>query len=113
MTINSWKPDTPEIVNHSVLKAYIQDTAAKEGIDAVTLYNTRVENAIKQGEKWRIETTTLSNSESGKLAKIARTWVSLTPRNKGFNELTYIRNLTILLLQQGITTPAASLIFQD
>jgi cation diffusion facilitator CzcD-associated flavoprotein CzcO len=80
MTLNSWKSGTPEIVQHNVLKEYIQDTASKTGLDAITLYNTRVEHAAKQGSKWHVETTTLSKSDSGKLGKISRAWVIRRPQ---------------------------------
>lgn len=67
-TLNKFPPGTEDFVSHSVLKDYIQDTAARTEVDAVTQYNTEVQNVSKKGEKWTVKTATLQTRENGTLS---------------------------------------------
>lgn len=58
-TLNKFPSGTENFVSHSVLKNYIQDTAAKTAVDAVTQYNTDVQNVTKVGKKWVVQTSSL------------------------------------------------------
>jgi hypothetical protein len=73
VTLNSWPPGTEPIVKHNVLAEYIQDTASKTGVDEVAQFNTKVERLSKEGNIWKIQTSTL---EPGQLEKNVRNWVS-------------------------------------
>ena len=64
-------------MSHSVLKVYIQDTAAKTAVDAVTQYNTEVQNVSKNGEKWAVRTATLQTRDDGSLSLNATTSVPI------------------------------------
>lgn len=64
-TLNTFPPGTEDFVSHSVLKDYIQDTAAKTAVDAVTQYNTDVQNVTKVGSKWTVQTSTLKSHDNG------------------------------------------------
>ncbi|TVY45229.1 Flavin-containing monooxygenase [Lachnellula subtilissima] len=70
-TLNSWPPGTEQIVRHNVLAEYIQDTAAKTGVDGITRYNTRVDRVEKRGDYWEVRTTTL---DPDTLEKKTRDW---------------------------------------
>jgi cation diffusion facilitator CzcD-associated flavoprotein CzcO len=64
-TLNKFPPGTEDFVSHSVLKDYIQDTAAKTAVDALTQYNTDVRNVTKVGSKWAVQTSTLKSHDNG------------------------------------------------
>lgn len=64
-TLNKFPPGTEDFVSHSVLKDYIQDTAAKTNVDAITQYNTDVQNVSKKGDKWALRTATLNVHKDG------------------------------------------------
>ncbi|TVY19863.1 Flavin-containing monooxygenase ustF2 [Lachnellula arida] len=70
-TLNSWPPGTEQIVRHNVLAEYIQDTAAKTGVEGITQYNTKVERVEKRGEYWDVRTLTL---DADTLEKKTRDW---------------------------------------
>ncbi|TVY47036.1 Flavin-containing monooxygenase [Lachnellula occidentalis] len=70
-TLNSWPPGTEQIVRHNVLAEYIQDTAAKTGVEEVTQYNTKVERVEKRGGCWYVQTSTL---DADTLEKKTRDW---------------------------------------
>ncbi|KAF2626305.1 FAD dependent oxidoreductase [Macroventuria anomochaeta] len=72
-TLNKFPPGTEDFVSHSVLKDYIQDTAKKTAVDAVTQYNTEVQNVSKNGEKWAVRTATLQTRDDGSLSLNATT----------------------------------------
>jgi cation diffusion facilitator CzcD-associated flavoprotein CzcO len=76
LTLNSWPPGTEQIVRHNILAEYIQDTAAKTGVNEVAQYNTKVEHVSKEGDHWKVQTSTL---QPGKLEKINKDWVSTQP----------------------------------
>ncbi|KIW60848.1 hypothetical protein, variant 2 [Exophiala xenobiotica] len=65
LSVNSWPAGTPAFVKHNVIAEYIQDTSIKTGIHERTLYNTRVKNLSKEGNIWRLETSTW-NKTTGK-----------------------------------------------
>ena len=64
-TLNTFPLGTEDFVSHSVLKDYIQDTAAKTAVDAVTQYNTNVQNVTKVGSKWTVQTSTFKSHDIG------------------------------------------------
>lgn len=63
--MNKFPPGTEDFVSHSVLKDYIQNTAARTEVDAVTQYNTEVQHVSKTGEKWAVQTATLQTRDGG------------------------------------------------
>ena len=73
MTLNSWKPGTPQTVRHNVLAEYIQDTSSKTGVDEITLYNTKVEHVSKEHGKWKLRASTL---DPGKNENTTKDWVN-------------------------------------
>ncbi|KAF3045965.1 hypothetical protein E8E12_009293 [Didymella heteroderae] len=64
-TLNKFPPGTEDFVSHSVLKDYIQDTAAKTAVDTITQYNTDVRNVTKKGSKWAVQTSKLRSHDDG------------------------------------------------
>jgi cation diffusion facilitator CzcD-associated flavoprotein CzcO len=74
ITLNSWPPGTEQNVKHNVLAEYIQDTAAKTGVNEVAHFNTKVEHVVKEGDHWKVQTSTF---DAGKLEKTSRDWVSI------------------------------------
>lgn len=77
LKLNSWKPNTAPIVKHNFIAEYLQDTAFKTGVDAVTKFNTRVEKTTKIGQKWKVKTTTLDVKNPSNPTLQRNTWVSL------------------------------------
>jgi cation diffusion facilitator CzcD-associated flavoprotein CzcO len=75
MTLNSWPPGTEQNVRHNVLAEYIQDTAAKTGVNDIAQYNTKVEHVSKEGNHWKVWTSTL---DPGKLETRTRDWVRIS-----------------------------------
>ncbi|PMD40932.1 dimethylaniline monooxygenase [Hyaloscypha variabilis F] len=71
ITLNSWPPGTEQNVRHNILAEYIQDTAAKTGVNEVAHFNTKVEHVVKEGGHWKVQTSTL---DAGKLEKTNRDW---------------------------------------
>lgn len=65
-----------------MLKDYIQDTAIKTHVDAITQYNTEVQNVSKEGETWSVRTSTLRTLDKGKQSLDVTTSVRLyfTPK---------------------------------
>lgn len=81
-TLNAWKAGTEQIVLHDVLAEYIQDTAAKTGVDGITQFNTRVDLVEKvekgqKGRKWHVKTTTVENGQT----PVVKNWVP-TPSSR-------------------------------
>ncbi|KAI9744651.1 MAG: hypothetical protein M1818_002180 [Claussenomyces sp. TS43310] len=74
LKVNSWPPDTPPHVRHSVLAKYIQNTADKYHVSDSTLFDTRVDHVSKSGAKWKVQTTTLQSKDSKDRQKITRFW---------------------------------------
>jgi ACS family pantothenate transporter-like MFS transporter len=66
-TLSPFPPGTPDVVSHSVLKEYIQDTAVKTGVDEITKYDTEVKELSKSGDEWVVESVTLARDSSNVL----------------------------------------------
>lgn len=58
MSLNSWKRETELYARHSVVAHYIQETAAKTGVDRTILHNTKVESVSKGQSGWKVHTLT-------------------------------------------------------
>ncbi|KAJ5559155.1 Dimethylaniline monooxygenase N-oxide-forming [Penicillium sp. DV-2018c] len=61
--LNKWPEGTALYVKHHVIKEYIQDTSKKAGVEHVTKYGARVTRVHKDGSKWTVHWTTLSDDE--------------------------------------------------
>lgn len=63
-TLLNWPEGTPEHVTHKEIEQYVQDLARNTGAHDVTLYDTLVEEAVKQPDtgKWHVRTKTLLKS---------------------------------------------------
>ena len=61
-SLQDWPPGLEEFVSQQYLEEYIQATAENHGVNAITQYNTRVENIRKVGAAWEVRTTTLNSS---------------------------------------------------
>jgi cation diffusion facilitator CzcD-associated flavoprotein CzcO len=79
LSINSWPPGTEPIVRHNVLAEYIQDTAAKAGVNEVAQYNTKVERVSKEQGHWKVQTSTL---DAGEIEATTKDWVSIHADNE-------------------------------
>lgn len=75
-SLNKFPDGTPDIVTHSVLQAYIQDTAEKSGVHDLIQYNTDVRNVWKSDGKWLVETVTISTDNSGLVSRESKIRVS-------------------------------------
>lgn len=64
-TLNKFPAGTEDIVSHSVLADYIQNTAIMTGVHEATQYDTNVKNVWKDGSSWLVETTTLQTDSAG------------------------------------------------
>lgn len=89
MSLNSWPPGTESTVRHNVLAEYIQDTAAKTGVNEIVQFNTAVEDVSKEGNYWKVRTSIL---EAEKHEKITKEWVSTTGMYQKDSQLTHSRN---------------------
>ncbi|PSR81935.1 hypothetical protein BD289DRAFT_488825 [Coniella lustricola] len=75
-TLLRWPKGTPDHVTHNEIESYIQALARETGTHAVTLYNTRVEEAVKNPETgtWQVKSRTLahkSEKEEASLGEIS------------------------------------------
>ncbi|THC96261.1 hypothetical protein EYZ11_004254 [Aspergillus tanneri] len=61
--LNAWPEGTPDFVSHTVIQAYIQDTAEKSGVHDATLYGARVKDVSKDGETWYVTWSTLREDD--------------------------------------------------
>lgn len=57
--LNAWPDGTPNYVNHSVLKEYIQDTSSKSGADRVTIFGALVTRVYKDRGEWHVHWSSL------------------------------------------------------
>ncbi|KAJ4993415.1 putative flavin dependent monooxygenase [Stagonosporopsis vannaccii] len=72
-TLNKFPPGTEDFVSHSVLKDYIQTTAARTEVEALTQYNTEVQHVAKTGDKWAVKTATLQTRADGSQSRNSST----------------------------------------
>ncbi|PLB54035.1 pantothenate transporter [Aspergillus steynii IBT 23096] len=69
--LNAWPEGTPDFVSHTVMQAYIQDTAEKSGVHDATIYGARVKNVSKEGETWLVTWSRLrENEETGVVEEV-------------------------------------------
>ncbi|CDM31473.1 hypothetical protein DTO006G1_8800 [Penicillium roqueforti] len=61
--LNAWPEGTAPFVKHNVLKEYIQDTSKKAGVDDITKFGARVTRVHKDGPKWTVHWSTLSEGQ--------------------------------------------------
>ncbi|KAL9067903.1 MAG: hypothetical protein Q9157_006668 [Trypethelium eluteriae] len=75
--LNRWPDGTEDFVSHATLKAYIQETSLKTGVDAITIYNTSVERVEAYTGGWKVRTITLDRDRDIALHKkcTERDWV--------------------------------------
>lgn len=75
-TLLQWPEGTPDHVTHKEIETYIQELARETGAQDVTLYNTRVEEAIKRPEagKWSLRSRTLNRNEDGSISFKDNNW---------------------------------------
>lgn len=75
-TLLNWPQGTPEHVTHQDIEHYVQSLAQKTGAHDVTLYGTRVEEALKQPDsgKWNIRTKTLKKGKDGQVDFEEKAW---------------------------------------
>lgn len=59
----NWPEGTPNHVTHHEIEAYVQRLSRETGAHDVTLFDTRVEEAVKTGDKWSVRTKTLHLSD--------------------------------------------------
>ena len=78
MQTNSWDSDGEEFVPHFRLADYIQRAARKYDVDKYTSFGTRVNKVWKDGEKWTIISTQISQGD-GKLSIVQREEVRNMP----------------------------------
>lgn len=76
-SLNKFPDGTPDIVSHSVLQAYIQDTAEKSGAHNNTKYNTDVRNVRKSDGEWLVETVTINTDSLGLAFEESKIWVRI------------------------------------
>ncbi|KAH7253367.1 hypothetical protein B0J15DRAFT_513588 [Fusarium solani] len=73
--LKPWPKGTPENVSHWEIAKYLQNLSTENGLDEVTLYNTRVESATKSldGSTWIVRTITLL-AKDGTPRVVERSW---------------------------------------
>jgi hypothetical protein len=113
MKLNQWRPGTAPIVSHEVIAEYIQDTAFKSGVGSCIRYNTRVEHAFKQANKWLLETSTLNTNGPSNCKKVNNIWVCSALDLLTDMWLSEFRSSTLLSLLQADIMPAGCLIYLD
>jgi hypothetical protein len=69
-TLLPFGEDVPDYVSHTVLGGYIQQISKTTGVDQVTRYNTRVEDAVKRNGLWQLRTSTLEDNSQSKGIRI-------------------------------------------
>lgn len=75
-TLLQWPEGTPDHVTHKEIETYVQELARKTGAQDVTLYNTRVEEAIKRPDtgRWSLRSRSLKRLENGKITFEEKNW---------------------------------------
>ena len=82
-TLNAWPEGTPKVVNHRIVREYIQKTSDKVGVSSITIYGTSVTHIRKEASTWFVDWTLLQEN--------ARTGDFVTSQNTSVNMLRIIR----------------------
>lgn len=64
-SLGRYPADAPDFGPWSTVLSYIKTISASEGVDAVTIHNTRVEEVKKHGEVWAVRTLALEAHAQG------------------------------------------------
>lgn len=74
-SLGAWPAGTGDITGHLNIERYLQGLSADNGVDDITLFNTRVEDAKKSrdGKTWEIRTITLLHGD-GEPQLVERNW---------------------------------------
>lgn len=74
-SLGAWPEGTEDITGHLNIERYLQGLSSENGVDDVTLFNTRVEEARKSedGTKWILRTITLLEGD-GEPPVVERIW---------------------------------------
>lgn len=75
-TLLQWPEGTPDHVTHHEIETYVQRLSRETGAHDVTLFDTRVEEAVKNTGtgKWEVRTKTLVKNNDGKYSFKERDW---------------------------------------
>lgn len=75
-TLLQWPEGTPDHVTHHEIETYVQRLARETGAHDVTLFSTRVEEAVKNATtgKWDVRTKTLLKNDDGKHSFQNKDW---------------------------------------
>ncbi|KAG8162203.1 hypothetical protein KVR01_007968 [Diaporthe batatas] len=75
-TLLQWPEGTPDHVTHHEIETYVQRLSRETGAHDVTLFDTRVEEAVKNAAtgRWEVRTKTLRKDEDGKHSFHERSW---------------------------------------
>lgn len=74
-TLLQWPEGTPEFVTHREIEAYVQTLARETGAQDVIVYNTSVEEAVKENGTWRVRSRTLGKTDEGQISFEDKDWV--------------------------------------
>ncbi|KAK7408488.1 hypothetical protein QQX98_009355 [Neonectria punicea] len=74
-SLGPWPEGTEDITGHAQIESYLQSLSAEHGVDDVTVFHTRVEDARKSddGSKWNLTTVSLLKGD-GNPRFLERTW---------------------------------------
>ncbi|KPM42121.1 hypothetical protein AK830_g4428 [Neonectria ditissima] len=74
-SLGPWPEGTEDITGHAQIESYLQGLSAEHGVDDVTVFHTRVEDARKSedGSQWILQTVTLLKGD-GSPRFLERTW---------------------------------------
>jgi cation diffusion facilitator CzcD-associated flavoprotein CzcO len=75
-TLLQWPEGTPDHVTHHEIETYVQRLSRETGAHDVTLFDTRVEEAVKNAGtgKWEVRTKTLLKNDDGRYSFQERNW---------------------------------------
>lgn len=75
-TLLKWPEGTPDHVTHHEIETYVQTLSRETSTHDVTLYNTRVEEAVKPpgSDKWSVRSRTLNKTENGTYSLEDKDW---------------------------------------
>ncbi|KAF7557176.1 hypothetical protein G7Z17_g874 [Cylindrodendrum hubeiense] len=74
-SLGPWPQGTEDITGHKQIKSYLQGLSTQHGVDDVTVFHTRVDDARKSddGKHWNLRTVTLLKGD-GSPRVLERTW---------------------------------------